>query len=284
MRGGSSGSVGGAESRSAASCSSAAERASRCSSLHGTGGSRMHWRPVLGPPGGRARAARRRPARPRRLDAAARRRRPTPRSATPSCSARMLDELGLDSVHVAGNSVGGWTSLELAKSGRARSVVAIGPAGLWAKRDPWRCVFALWSQHKMGRAFGWAAPPLPAQPATAAPLLMGGTVGAAAADARRGRDRDGRGLRRARPSSSEHLAETQAGPVRGGSGDRGAGDPRLGREGPPAAGQGPPHRRAPGRRPQGRRCRAAATCRCGTTPSSSPATILDGERRQSAAA
>jgi len=89
---------------------------------------------------------------------------------------RMLDELGFDSVHVAGNSVGAWTSLELAKSGRARSVVAIGPAGLWAKRDPWRCVFALWSQHKLGRAFGRLTPPLLRRSATRT-LIMGGTVG-----------------------------------------------------------------------------------------------------------
>ena len=89
---------------------------------------------------------------------------------------RVLDQLGLDSVHVAGNSVGGWTSLELAKRGRARSVVAIGPAGLWAKRDPWRCVFALWSQNKLGRAFAPITPAL-LRNATTRTLIMGGTVG-----------------------------------------------------------------------------------------------------------
>ena len=43
--------------------------------------------------------------------------------------AALLDELRLDAVHAAGVSVGGWTALELAKLGRARSVVAIAPAG-----------------------------------------------------------------------------------------------------------------------------------------------------------
>lgn len=41
-----------------------------------------------------------------------------------------FDALGLKSVHVAGNSMGGWIALELARRGRARSVVAIAPAGL----------------------------------------------------------------------------------------------------------------------------------------------------------
>jgi pimeloyl-ACP methyl ester carboxylesterase len=40
-----------------------------------------------------------------------------------------LDRLGLDKVHIAGNSLGGWISLELARRGRARSVVVFSPAG-----------------------------------------------------------------------------------------------------------------------------------------------------------
>ena len=45
--------------------------------------------------------------------------------------ADFLDGLGIERAHLVGNSVGGWTSLELAKLGRARSVLALGPAGLW---------------------------------------------------------------------------------------------------------------------------------------------------------
>jgi pimeloyl-ACP methyl ester carboxylesterase len=41
-----------------------------------------------------------------------------------------LDAAALESVHVAGNSLGGWIAIELARRGRARSVVALAPAGL----------------------------------------------------------------------------------------------------------------------------------------------------------
>jgi pimeloyl-ACP methyl ester carboxylesterase len=41
-----------------------------------------------------------------------------------------LDTLGFDAVHLAGNSLGGWIALELARRGRARTVVALAPSGL----------------------------------------------------------------------------------------------------------------------------------------------------------
>jgi pimeloyl-ACP methyl ester carboxylesterase len=44
---------------------------------------------------------------------------------------RQLDELGLERVHLAGNSMGGWVALELARRGRARSVCALSPGGCW---------------------------------------------------------------------------------------------------------------------------------------------------------
>jgi pimeloyl-ACP methyl ester carboxylesterase len=42
-----------------------------------------------------------------------------------------LDRQGVARPHVAGNSLGGWTSLELAANGRVASAVALCPAGLW---------------------------------------------------------------------------------------------------------------------------------------------------------
>jgi pimeloyl-ACP methyl ester carboxylesterase len=88
----------------------------------------------------------------------------------------MFDELGLESVDVAGNSVGGWTALELAKIGRARSVVALDPAGLWLKRDPWGATFQLWSQYKLGQVFAPITRRL-LRSSTGRTLLMSGTVG-----------------------------------------------------------------------------------------------------------
>jgi pimeloyl-ACP methyl ester carboxylesterase len=51
--------------------------------------------------------------------------------------ASFVGELGIDGPpHVAGNSLGAWVALELAASGRARSVTAIAPAGLWPRALP----------------------------------------------------------------------------------------------------------------------------------------------------
>jgi pimeloyl-ACP methyl ester carboxylesterase len=89
--------------------------------------------------------------------------------------AALLDELGIAGAHVAGNSVGGWTALELAKLARARSVVALAPAGLWPKRDPWRCSLQLSGQYRLGRLFAPVVPRLLSSD-TGRTLLMRGTV------------------------------------------------------------------------------------------------------------
>lgn len=47
---------------------------------------------------------------------------------------RMLDEQGIEKAHLAGNSLGGWLSLELGRRGRALSVTALSPAGGWNGR------------------------------------------------------------------------------------------------------------------------------------------------------
>ncbi|WP_084515207.1 alpha/beta fold hydrolase [Nocardia acidivorans] len=44
----------------------------------------------------------------------------------------LLDETGWPTAHIVGNSLGGWIALELAARGRARTVTAISPAGLWS--------------------------------------------------------------------------------------------------------------------------------------------------------
>jgi pimeloyl-ACP methyl ester carboxylesterase len=50
--------------------------------------------------------------------------------------AACFDRLEIQTAHIAGNSQGGWLGLELAKMGRARSVTALSPAGLWRGRAP----------------------------------------------------------------------------------------------------------------------------------------------------
>jgi len=44
-----------------------------------------------------------------------------------------LDQLGWETCHIAGNSIGGWLAFELARRGRARSVTAVAPAGGWTR-------------------------------------------------------------------------------------------------------------------------------------------------------
>jgi pimeloyl-ACP methyl ester carboxylesterase len=46
---------------------------------------------------------------------------------------RQLDEADISSAHLVGNSLGGLIALELARRGRARSVLALSPAGGWAR-------------------------------------------------------------------------------------------------------------------------------------------------------
>lgn len=51
-----------------------------------------------------------------------------------SMTAELFDSFGLDRPHVAGNSLGGVLSLELASAGLARSATALAPAGFWTAR------------------------------------------------------------------------------------------------------------------------------------------------------
>jgi pimeloyl-ACP methyl ester carboxylesterase len=49
---------------------------------------------------------------------------------------RRLDELGWDTAHVVGNSLGGWVAFELERRGRARTLTGIAPAGGWRHFTP----------------------------------------------------------------------------------------------------------------------------------------------------
>lgn len=66
-----------------------------------------------------------------------------------------LDALGFDSVHLIGNPSGGWIALELARRGRARTVVALSPAGMWTPlEDAYRFALLLsayWSAKLIAR-------------------------------------------------------------------------------------------------------------------------------------
>ncbi|MFA9272908.1 MAG: alpha/beta fold hydrolase [Baekduiaceae bacterium] len=103
--------------------------------VHGLGGDRGIWAPVLGalasshdviavdlPGFGRSAA---RPEDP-----------PPAPVRRAGALAELLDALALDRVHVAGNSLGGWVGLELARLGRALSVCGIAPAGFWGRPLP----------------------------------------------------------------------------------------------------------------------------------------------------
>src|SRR4029453_717604 len=102
--------------------------------IHGIGHTWRGWKPML-------------PLLERRFDVLAvdapgfGRSEPLPPSvdATPEALADAVeDELaraGFDRAHIAGNSLGGWISLELARRGRAETVVGISPAGLQHARE-----------------------------------------------------------------------------------------------------------------------------------------------------
>jgi pimeloyl-ACP methyl ester carboxylesterase len=100
--------------------------------IHGLGGSRSIWEPVLDlleperepiaidmPGFGQAP--------------------PLPTGVEPTAAnlARALHEQcaerGIERPHVAGNSLGGWVALEMGRSGWAASVTALSPAGLWSR-------------------------------------------------------------------------------------------------------------------------------------------------------
>jgi pimeloyl-ACP methyl ester carboxylesterase len=71
-----------------------------------------------------------------------------------------LDASGIGRVHIAGNSLGGWFALELARRGRALSTVAISPGGGW-ERGSEEEKRLLRTFKKMGRMLRFGGPLAP---------------------------------------------------------------------------------------------------------------------------
>jgi pimeloyl-ACP methyl ester carboxylesterase len=86
--------------------------------------------------------------------------------------AEFLDRAGLDRPHVAGNSLGGWVGLELAKLGRARTVAGLSPAGFHDAAEARFQRASLWLAHRASRLIAPRASRLLARP-RARRLAMG---------------------------------------------------------------------------------------------------------------
>jgi pimeloyl-ACP methyl ester carboxylesterase len=83
-----------------------------------------------------------------------------------------MDAVGFDTAHVAGNSLGGWIASELAARGRARSAVALSPAGLWTRKELDYSVRLLKAGHAAGKRIAPHAE-LVARSAAGRRLLLG---------------------------------------------------------------------------------------------------------------
>jgi len=104
--------------------------------LHGLGSSRHAWNPVI-------------PALAEHFDVLAvdlpgfgdsepTQAEPLP-AALAAALAGLLDDLGIPAPHIAGNSLGGWVALELARIRPAASLTLLSPAGLWRGGTPLYC-------------------------------------------------------------------------------------------------------------------------------------------------
>lgn len=102
---------------------------------------------------------------------------PLPAGVEPSAAAlayvvaAFLESLGVGARHVAGSSLGGWIALELARTGRARSVTGLSPAGFWNDREREYARLSLRASVKALRALSPALPALLASGAGRTALL-----------------------------------------------------------------------------------------------------------------
>jgi pimeloyl-ACP methyl ester carboxylesterase len=78
--------------------------------------------------------------------------------------AAFLDELGFERPHVAGNSLGGWIALELAKQSRARSATALSPAGFHNRPESVYQQTSFWITVRLARLIAPRAEQLLASP------------------------------------------------------------------------------------------------------------------------
>lgn len=67
---------------------------------------------------------------------------PHPRALAAAVGA-LLDELGIATSHVVGNSVGGWVAVEVARLRPLTSLTLLSPAGLWRGGAPSYCLVSL---------------------------------------------------------------------------------------------------------------------------------------------
>ena len=143
--------------------------------VHGTGGSRGTWDPIV-------------PRLTARYDvirvdlpgfgASA----PLPAQMSPTVQAlasavqEACAELDVSDPHVAGHSLGGGLALELARRGAARTVTAIAPVGFWTGAESAWCRHSLVWGRRVGRACYERLPRLYSRPNLRA-LLLGQHVG-----------------------------------------------------------------------------------------------------------
>jgi pimeloyl-ACP methyl ester carboxylesterase len=65
--------------------------------------------------------------------------------------AGLLDDLGIATPHLAGNSLGGWVALELARLRPVASLALLSPAGLWRGDTPRYCRISLAASRWLAR-------------------------------------------------------------------------------------------------------------------------------------
>ena len=77
---------------------------------------------------------------------------PLSHDTVPDAIERVMDEAGWETAHIVGNSLGGYVALQLAARGRARSLVALAPAGGWVDDSYQEMLRDYDSMHELAQA------------------------------------------------------------------------------------------------------------------------------------